>query len=158
MSLWDTRAPKECRGAAGPGNSGGTGTEPTLTAGPGPPARAAKRNKHRPTGPDQARSPHLRPWNGHAWLWRPCGLPLVGTQVGSSDPGQKSLQGTDHPAPIKHTQSQAAQGLRPSRRGAVPAVVYTPGAAPPQRQLPRLLLWLPFQPLNFKANLRWMGS
>lgn len=136
MSLWDTEAPEECRGCSGPGNSGGTESWANSHSGPRPiclcrPGKQAQAGRSRS--------------DAKSWPVSMLGLStLVGGHTGCQLRPMLEVPPGDESSSIPpSTWSQASQGLRPTRRGALPAVVYAPwGCSLLRGQLPGPLLWL----------------
>ena len=136
MSLWDTEAPEECRGCSGPGNSGGTESWANSHSGPGPVCLCR---------PEEQTQAGRSPSDAKSWPVSTLGLStLVGGHTGCQlRPMLEVPPGDESSSVPQSTWSQASRGLRPTRRGALPAVVYAPwGRSLLRGQLPGPLLWL----------------
>lgn len=168
LSLWDTEAREECSGGSWAREFRRLGGLSDAHSGPGPVSRSRKEREGGTNTGRRIWSRHEAPTEGtpsvHCWpppsggrCWAR-GCQLRPTRRASRELIARHL--FEHPA------SQASRGRRPTRRGALPAVGYAPRsrsllletAAQPRSGSN---IALPFQLLNFKANLtanRWMGS
>ena len=119
---------RNAEGALGQGIQEALRAEPALTVGPGPAARAGHRNE-----PRRAVRSDTKSWPEDSGVSTLGLSTLVGGHTGCQLSPMLEVPPRD----------EAYRGLRPTRRGALPAVVYAPwGRSLLRGQLPSPLLWL----------------